>query len=317
MHDRADPMLGDQPRDQRLVGDVALGEGRARRAPPSGSRWRDCRSPPPASRRRARPARRGCRYSRRRRSPAPAAARVHPSSLLTESDAAKCAEQSLHALYESRRARRGGAGMKTAFLRSCAAPRSRRSARRLRDRTAAAAGVGGVEVTRFHLGQPIARGPDRDRAVRPGRRQPASNSRLCRRGRARADPARLDGGAATTAAPSRSRVIDLEQGSARGRVGGSLSIGVGGGSYGRRSGVGVGVGGTVPVGGAGQIVAHPARGRASAPLRRHRRLGRPGRRSRPAPAAPQAGPHGRRRTARRGPVSGLPRRVGPHYQGPR
>ena len=38
MHDRADAVLGDQPRDQRLIGDVALDEGRARPAPPSESR---------------------------------------------------------------------------------------------------------------------------------------------------------------------------------------------------------------------------------------------------------------------------------------
>ena len=34
MHDRADPLLGDERGDQRLVGDVALVEGHVRRAPP-------------------------------------------------------------------------------------------------------------------------------------------------------------------------------------------------------------------------------------------------------------------------------------------
>ncbi len=39
MDDRADIVLGDQPADQLLVGDVALGERRRLRAPPSGSPW--------------------------------------------------------------------------------------------------------------------------------------------------------------------------------------------------------------------------------------------------------------------------------------
>ena len=55
--------------------------------------------------------------------------------------------------------------------------------------------------------------------------------------------------------------------------------------------------------------AHPA------PLRRHRRLGRPRRDWRRAAARPLAVARRRRGPARRGLVSGLPRRVGPHYQG--
>jgi hypothetical protein len=62
-----------------------------------------------------------------------------------------------------------------------------------------------------------------------------------------------------TGATEQVAIIRLDQAERAGRRGGGLSIGlgVGGGSYGRRGGVGVGVGGTIPVGGyrSSQIVA--------------------------------------------------------------
>jgi hypothetical protein len=59
------------------------------------------------------------------------------------------------------------------------------------------------------------------------------------------------------------------------RRGSGLSIGIGGGSYGRNVGVGGGL--TLPIGGArgGQIVVTDLGRAAAAPLGRHRHLGRP------------------------------------------
>ena len=95
-----------------------------------------------------------------------------------------------------------------------------------------------------------------------------------------------------------------------------IGIGVGGGSYGRGSGVGVGVGGTIPIGsgGAREIVG------TKLSVRIQRRSdatvaweGRAQMEARGNSAAGRQG--GGRRPARGGSVSGLPRRVGPHYQG--
>ena len=91
----------------------------------------------------------------------------------------------------------------------------------------------GVSVTRFHLGQPIARGAI---AVEPADPADASSlefSQIAARGRARAGPARLDGGAGAMRAPSRSRSSPIDQGSREAmRRRSGLSIGVGGGSGG-------------------------------------------------------------------------------------
>ncbi|HVQ07735.1 MAG TPA: DUF4136 domain-containing protein [Allosphingosinicella sp.] len=105
-----------------------------------------------------------------------------------------------------------------------------------------------ASVTRFHLGQQIARGPI---AIEPA--DPADAGSLEFEQVANAvgrELARLG----WTVEPRNGRseqvaVVAIAQGARPGGRGGGLSIGlgVGGASYGRRSGVGVGVGGTIPV----------------------------------------------------------------------
>jgi hypothetical protein len=108
----------------------------------------------------------------------------------------------------------------------------------------------GVSVTRFHLGQPIARGPI---AVEPADPADASSLEFDQiAASVERELARL--GWAVERRNGRTEqvvVVRVEQAAREGRRGGGLSIGlgVGGGSYGRRGGVGVGVGGTVPVAG--------------------------------------------------------------------
>jgi hypothetical protein len=124
-----------------------------------------------------------------------------------------------------------------------------------------AADMGGVataaSVTRFHLGQQIARGPIAVESADPDAQNSLEFSQVASSvGR---ELARLG-----WAVDARSRdteqvaVVRVEQALRQGRRSGlSVGVGIGGGSFGRRGGVGVGVGGTVPVGGAGpnQIVA--------------------------------------------------------------
>ncbi len=112
-------------------------------------------------------------------------------------------------------------------------------------------GGGRVEpptVTRFHLGQEIARGQI---AVEPA--DPASAGSLefaqvsapVERELTRLGWEVVRGNARS----EQVAVVRVDQGTRESlRRGSSLSIGVGGGSFGRRSGVGVGVGGTVPLG---------------------------------------------------------------------
>ncbi|MGQ0589284.1 MAG: DUF4136 domain-containing protein [Sphingosinicella sp.] len=109
----------------------------------------------------------------------------------------------------------------------------------------------GASVTRFHLGQPIARGEIR---VEPS--DPAAASSL-EFGQLAAPVERELARLGWTIARGNARseqvaVVRVEQGSRAASRGGGLSIGLGGGSFGRRSGVGVG--GTIPVGGSGPIV---------------------------------------------------------------
>jgi hypothetical protein len=116
----------------------------------------------------------------------------------------------------------------------------------------------GVSVTRFHLGQPIARGPI---AVEPADPADASSLEFDQiAASVERELARL--GWAVERRNGRTEqvvVVRVEQAAREGRRGGGLSIGlgVGGGSYGRHGGVGVGVGGTVPVAGyrPNQVVA--------------------------------------------------------------
>ena len=116
----------------------------------------------------------------------------------------------------------------------------------------------GVSVTRFHLGQPIARGPI---AVEPANPADATSLEFDQiAGSVERELARLGWTVqARTGATEQVAVVRVDQAVRTGRRGGGVSIGlgVGGGSYGRHGGVGVGVGGTVPVGGyrSNQIVA--------------------------------------------------------------
>ena len=114
----------------------------------------------------------------------------------------------------------------------------------------------GVSVTRFHLGDPIARG---EIAVEPA--EPAMSNSLefsqqaasVERELARLGWTVTPGNANT----EQVAVVRVGQGSREARRSSSgVSIGVGGGTGGYGSGVGVGVGATVPVGGSrsGEIV---------------------------------------------------------------
>lgn len=115
-----------------------------------------------------------------------------------------------------------------------------------------------VSVTRFHLGQPIARGPI---AVEPGDAADANSLEFAQiAASVERELARL--GWAVDARDGRTEqvaIVRVDQAARQGRRGGGVSVGlgVGGGSWGRSGGVGVGVGGSVPVAGyrAGQVVA--------------------------------------------------------------
>ena len=111
----------------------------------------------------------------------------------------------------------------------------------------------GASVTSFHLGQPIARGEIRVEPSDPAAANSLEFGQLAapvERELARLGWTVLRGNART----EQVAVVRIEQGSRAASRGGGLSIGLGGGSFGRRSGVGVGVGASVPVGGSGPIV---------------------------------------------------------------
>lgn len=105
-------------------------------------------------------------------------------------------------------------------------------------------------VTRFHLGQPIARGPI---AIEPSRPEDANSLEFAQvAAPVERELTRL-GWAVEPRGGGRSEqvaVINVEQGSreAARRSGLSIGLGVGGGSYGRHGGVGAGVGGSIPIG---------------------------------------------------------------------
>jgi len=112
-------------------------------------------------------------------------------------------------------------------------------------------GGGRVEpptVTRFHLGQEIARGPI---AIEPADPALAGSLEFAQySGSVERELARL--GWEVVRGNTRSEqvaVVRVDQGTRESlRQRSALSIGVGGSSYGRRSGVGVGVGGSIPIG---------------------------------------------------------------------
>lgn len=107
----------------------------------------------------------------------------------------------------------------------------------------------GASVTRFHLGQQIARAEIR---VEPG-----DSARGLEFAALAAPVERELARLGWTVASGNERseqvaIVRVQQGRRAASSGGGLSIGIGGGGY--RSGVGVGVGGTIPLGGSGPIV---------------------------------------------------------------
>ena len=110
-----------------------------------------------------------------------------------------------------------------------------------------------VAATRFHLGQPIARGeirveggeavdmgaPELVVLAVPVERELTRLGWTVTRGNARSEQV---------------AVVRLRQGRRAATSGSGLSIGIGGGTGGYRSGAGVGVGATIPIGGSGPIV---------------------------------------------------------------
>ena len=111
----------------------------------------------------------------------------------------------------------------------------------------------GASVTRFHLGQPIARGEIRVEAGDPGEMGNLELAALA--GPIERELTRL--GWTVTSGNARSEqvaIVRLRQGRRAASGGSGLSIGIGGGTGGYRSGVGLGAGATIPIGGSGPIV---------------------------------------------------------------
>ena len=109
-----------------------------------------------------------------------------------------------------------------------------------------------TSVTRFHLGQQIARGPITIEPADPADANTLEFNQIA--APVERELARLG----WTVEPRSGRseqvaVVRVEQGARLGarRGGFSVGVGVGGGSYGRGGGVGVGVGGTIPIGSGG------------------------------------------------------------------
>jgi len=138
--------------------------------------------------------------------------------------------------------------MKAVFLRGCAAL----FALSIAGCSTIGGGPAPAEVTRFHLGQQIARGPI---AVEPF--EPADANSLEFRSYAGAienELRRLGWNVVNTVGQSEQvALIDVEQGSRESlsRSGSSVSVGVGGSTGGWRSGVGGGIGIGFPLGGGG------------------------------------------------------------------
>ena len=111
----------------------------------------------------------------------------------------------------------------------------------------------GASVTRFHLGQTIARGEIRVEAGAPGEMGSLELAALAvpiERELARQGWTVVSGNPRT----EQVAMVRLRQGRRAATSGSGLSVGVGGGSGGYRSGVGAGVGATIPLGGTGPIV---------------------------------------------------------------
>ena len=116
----------------------------------------------------------------------------------------------------------------------------------------------GASVTRFHLGQPIARGEIRVEPVDAAMANSLEFSQIATS--VERELARLGWNVARGNATSEQvAVVSFDQGTReamRRRSGFSIGVGAGTGSWGHRGGAGVGVGGTIPIGGSrsGDIV---------------------------------------------------------------
>lgn len=112
----------------------------------------------------------------------------------------------------------------------------------------------GASVTRFHLGQPIARGEIRVESADPADANSLEFSQIA--APVERELARLGWTVARgNAASEQVAVVRLRQAARPGGRNSGLSIGIGGSSIGRSSGVGVGVGTTIPLGSPNAIVA--------------------------------------------------------------
>jgi hypothetical protein len=114
--------------------------------------------------------------------------------------------------------------------------------------------VTGASVTRFHLGQPIARGPIAVESVDP---RDASSLEFAQISASVArELSRLGWTVVPNNASEQVAMVSLGQQSREAERRSGLSIGIGGGtgSYGRHGGVGVGGGVAIPVGGGGSNV---------------------------------------------------------------
>jgi hypothetical protein len=108
-----------------------------------------------------------------------------------------------------------------------------------------------ASVTRFHLGQPVARGPI---AIEPADTADADSLEFAQVADAVGrELTRLGWTVEPGGRSEQVAVVGVTQGARPGgrRGGLSIGLGVGGGSYGRGGGVGAGVGGTIPVTGGG------------------------------------------------------------------
>lgn len=112
----------------------------------------------------------------------------------------------------------------------------------------------GASITRFHLGQPIARGDIRVEPADPADANSLEFEQLA--APVERELVRLGWTVARGNARSEQvAIVRIDQGRREARRRSGLSIGVGGGTGGYRGGgVGVGVGGTIPIGGSGGIV---------------------------------------------------------------
>lgn len=115
-----------------------------------------------------------------------------------------------------------------------------------------------ASVTRFHLGQPVARGPIAVEAATPADANSLEFDQIA--SSVERELTRLGWAVeARSGGTEQVAIVRVDQAARTGsrRGGFSIGLGVGGGSWGRGGGVGVGVGGTIPVGGyrPNQIVA--------------------------------------------------------------